>query len=176
MKDISNVQPKYPLIHFKLITSFSVPPGHRAQPVYVFSACCYVSALCFAACLCFSAALTPSSAESEHFPLKVLRAPEELGFPPGAPGVDVGLCVALVAVCCTGLPGNGSEMPEAHLCYTKQWLDGQKKKAALPFLANATKSCRQLDSFLGTKGWVCFCVCLGEKSQVKYVVVSSIDF
>lgn len=139
MKDISNIQPKYPLIHFKLITSFSVPPGHRAQPVYVFSACCYVSALCFAACLCFSAALTPSSAASEHFPLKVLRAPEELSLPPGAPGVDGGLGVALVAVCRAGLPGNGSEMPEALLCYTKQRLDGQRNKSSSPFFGKCYK-------------------------------------
>lgn len=68
------------MIPFKLITSFSVPPGHREQSVYVFQVCCYVSSLWFAACLCFFTALAPSSAESKHFPLKMLRAPDKLGF------------------------------------------------------------------------------------------------
>lgn len=97
MKDISNTQPKYLLIPFKLVTSFPVPPGHREQPVYVFLVRCFVSSLWFAACLCFFTGLAPSSAESKYLPLKKLREPHKLGFLLSARRVDTGLCLVLAS-------------------------------------------------------------------------------
>lgn len=95
IKDIANIQPKYPLIPFKLITSFLFLLDMEHSLFMYFQCVVMLLSVIFSSGLCFFTSFALSSAESTCCPLKILGAPARLGLSPRALPVHRGLFLVL---------------------------------------------------------------------------------